>query len=310
MCYTTRMLAAGVVLRVQQSCNRNPVDTDRASVFGRVRGARDAACSASATAAVSWHPGLRVLALVPVLLATPILSSTAQTIRGHITEGKSGRPLEAVAVDLLNPQDTVVAHTETMADGRYQLRIIRPGRYRARFLLPGFQPWLTEPFDLTERQTLDISPQLIALAPFNLDSIVVYGESVPRYLEDFYRRSRQGFGYFLTRADIDRHSPVVMSDVLRGLAGVQVVCGRRSCDVLTRAARTMFFRGVCRPSVILDGAVIRVGGVAKSGDLALDDILNPFNIEAVEVYPSPAGVPVQYQGYVSPCGAIIAWSRR
>ena len=35
-----------------------------------------------------------------------------------------------------------------------------------------------------------------------------------------------------------------------------------------------------------------------------------FNLEAIEVYPSPAGLPVQYSGYLSPCGAILLWSRR
>ena len=65
---------------------------------------------------------------------------------------------------------------------------------------------------------------------------------------------------------------------------------------------------VQHPSVVLDGAVLQVGGV--SGGLSADELLNPFNIEAVEVYPSAAGVPVQYGGYMSPCGAIVAWSRR
>ncbi len=76
------------------------------------------------------------------------------------------------------------------------------------------------------------------------------------------------------------------------------------------ASTMMFTRGSCHPSVVLDGVVLRAGGIGKPGDPTLDRLLNPFNIEAVEVYPSPAGVPVQYQGYVSPCGAILAWSRR
>jgi len=63
------------------------------------------------------------------------------------------------------------------------------------------------------------------------------------------------------------------------------------------------------PSVVLDGVVLRVGGVGNGGD-PVDQLLNPFNLEAVEVYTSPSGVPVQFRGYVSPCGAIIAWSRR
>ncbi len=76
-----------------------------------------------------------------------------------------------------------------------------------------------------------------------------------------------------------------------------------------RAANTMFFRGKCNPSVVLDGVLLQPGGTA-SGGLSLDDLVNPFNIEALEVYPGPEGVPVQYSGYLSPCGAILVWSKR
>ena len=77
-----------------------------------------------------------------------------------------------------------------------------------------------------------------------------------------------------------------------------------------RAANTMFFRRPCRPSVVLDGVVLQPGGTGSRGDLPLDALVNPFNIEALEVYPGPEGVPVQYSGYLSPCGAILVWSRR
>lgn len=266
--------------------------------------------SAISRAWVFSRSALRTLGFLG-LLSTAAQSGAAQTIRGRVTDGQSARPLQGVTVELTDEHEVAAAHTETAADGRYQLHVPQPARYRALFRLPGFQSMLTEPVKLTERDTLEISPQLTPLAAFKLDSVFVYGQRVPRYLGDFYRRRSEGFGHFLTRADIDRHSPVVISDVLRGLAGVQVVCHRAGlCDVQMRAARTMFVRGVCRASVVLDGVVLRVGGVGSPGDLLLDDLLNPFDVEAIEVYPSPAGVPVQYQGYASPCGAIIAWSRR
>src|SRR5205807_1943606 len=77
----------------------------------------------------------------------------------------------------------------------------------------------------------------------------------------FYRRQRMRFGHIVTRADMDKLNTVVMTDVLHGMAGVQVVCRRsRLCDVAMRAGRTMFVRGVCRPTVVLAGVVLRVGG--------------------------------------------------
>ena len=69
----------------------------------------------------------------------------------------------------------------------------------------------------------------------------------------------------------------------------------------------MFIGKGCAPTVVLDGVVVTAGGSGGTGDL---DSFNPFNLEAIEIYPSPAGVPVQYSGYMSPCGAVLLWSRR
>jgi TonB-dependent receptor-like protein len=132
------------------------------------------------------------------------------------------------------------------------------------------------------------------------------------YLADagFYKRRQAGFGHFLSRDEIDKRDPLILSDLLKGMSGVRVTCtGARRCTVTMRAANTMFFRGKCNPSVVLDGVVLQPGGTGGGG-LLLDDLVNPFSIEALEVYPGPEGVPVQYSGYLSPCGAILVWSRR
>jgi hypothetical protein len=83
--------------------------------------------------------------------------------------------------------------------------------------------------------------------------------------------------------------------------------GPLRCAITMRAANTMFLGKPCAPTVVLDGAVVTVGGSRGSGDV---NWVDPHNLEALEVYPSPAGVPVQYSGYMSPCGAILMWSRR
>ncbi len=161
--------------------------------------------------------------------------------------------------------------------------------------------------------------------PITLDTVTVVAKEIERrlpYLADagFYRRRQEGFGHFLTRDEIDKRDPLILTDLLHGMSGVRVTCGGQQrgpsqggpgvqCTVTMRAANTMFFRGKCNPSVVLDGVLLQPGGTA-SGGLSLDDVVNPFNIEALEVYPGPEGVPVQYSGYLSPCGAIIVWSRR
>jgi hypothetical protein len=179
-----------------------------------------------------------------------------------------------------------------------------------RVLTIGYASAMTEPISvfvgIESIVRLPLLPTVV-----RLDTLTVLAESVAvewrvRWLADqgLYWRRREGFGCFLTRVDIDRHGPFLMTDLLIGIPGVWV----REGGVTMPAATTMFFGRKCQPSIVLDGRVLSVGGTGGSG--AVDSLLNPFNIEAVEIYTSAAGVPVEWGGYLSPCGAIVAWSRR
>jgi hypothetical protein len=215
----------------------------------------------------------------------------------------------------LTGTDAQAGQALTGQDGQFVFRLRGAGTYRLRARRLGYSPRITQPISVDS--TFEASVRLwLAPVAVSLDTVTVVAEQVPvekrpGYLVDagFYERQHWGFGLFVTRARIDTVRPRVMSDLFYGISGVRVVCLRsRMCDLLMPAADMMFYRGRCWPSVVLDGVVIRAGGI--NGDPRLDELLNPFNIEAIELYRSPAGVPVQYSGYLSPCGAIIAWSRR
>lgn len=256
----------------------------------------------------------------PVAAALLFAASPAvgQVLRGSVLDSASGQPVTGANVIVLGAADTTVAAAVTGTDGAFTFRLRAIGDYRLRVTRIGYSARMTGPVGVAS--TFDASVQIhLAPSAVPLDTLSVAAEQVGvekqlPYLvgAGFYDRRHKGFGHFLTRPDIEKRDPLLMTNALRGLSGVQVVCtGRRMpvrCDVFMPAATTIFFRGPCLPSVVLDGVVLRVGGVG--GSEYVDDLLNPFNIEAIEIYPSPAGVPVQYQGYLSPCGAIIAWSRR
>jgi len=256
------------------------------------------------------------VAAVLLFAASP---AVGQILRGTVLDSSSGRPVAGAHVIVLVDVRTTVGNVVTGADGVFAFRLPAVGAYQVRVSRLGYSPKMTEPIGvdssfLTSVQ-LQLVPSAVPLDPLTVAAEHVVVEKQLPYLADagVYDRRHKGFGHFLTRSDIEKRDPQLMTNALRGLSGVQVVCtGRRlpvRCDVLMPAAATMFFRGVCLPSVVLDGVALRVGGVG-SPSATLDDLLNPFNIEAIEVYTSPAGVPVQYSGYMSPCGAIIAWSRR
>lgn len=256
-----------------------------------------------------------------VLLSALLLTGPpawAQILRGAVLDSTSRRPVVGSRVTALDASGATSAYAVTDSTGQFVFRLPAVGAYRLRAARFGYTTRLTESIILDSAFAASVTV-LLTPSAVPLDTLTVIAEKmaverqIPWLAEDgFYDRRRKGFGYFLTRSDIATRDPARMTNALRGLSGVGVVCsGRRmpvTCDAFMPGALTMFLGKVCLPSVVLDGVVVRVGG--SSGGSSIDELLNPFNMEAIEVYTSPAGIPPQWGGYISPCGAIVAWSRR
>lgn len=135
----------------------------------------------------------------------------------------------------------------------------------------------------------------------------------------FYDRLERGHGIYIERDEIERRRPSQVTDLMQGRAGLKVVpAGGLKYDIrLTSMDR---FTGDCQPSIWLDGALVRDAGVAMTStgatgstlntQLQLSEIISPEHIEAVEVYTSPAGLPLQFGGSNAMCGVVVIWTRR
>jgi hypothetical protein len=255
----------------------------------------------------------RILPVVSSLLlaAAP---AAAQALRGTVLDHRS-KPVAAAHVTVSAAAGTLVGDTVTGSDGQFAFSLPMVGRYVVRASKPGYTTTVTQPIAVVSGSDASVELRLQA-SPVPLDTVTVVAESVTvaqeiPYLAQvgFYVRKHRGMGRFLTRADLDKTRSDRLTDALRGMPGVKIVCTGQYCDVQAPGAATSFTRGICQQTVVLDGVVLRMGGVSGGGQ-AVDELLNPFNLEGVEVYSSPSGVPVQFKGYMSPCGAIIAWSRR
>jgi outer membrane receptor for monomeric catechols len=147
----------------------------------------------------------------------------------------------------------------------------------------------------------------LATLGITLDTVRVTAQRVyaSQRLTDFDRRlkMRTGTGHLIDATEIERRRPLVLTDLLRTIPGVQVLPGRRSGDdVYMRGGMAILGSGLCRPDLYVDG--VRV----------VNDPLFPFNsmapmseIRAVEVYPHAALVPAELQT-LNGCGVIVVWT--
>ncbi len=242
---------------------------------------------------------------------------SAQTVHGTVVDAASGDVIAAAYVAVLDTGGIAVGGGATGADGRFLLRVPGMGAYRFRASRLGYDGALTERVEVA--RDADVALLLrMRPSPVEIPSITVEANARVARLESagFYRRRFMGFGHFLTSEQIEAKVPIRTTDLLRGIPGVvRVVVDKwtgEEVDVMMRAGEAMYIRGGCIPSIIIDGFVVRTGGIPPRMGTppSLNGIVRPTEIEALEIYPGPAGVPVQAAGSVSPCGAIVVWRKR
>jgi carboxypeptidase family protein len=142
-----------------------------------------------------------------------------------------------------------------------------------------------------------------------LDTVAVVargGDVVPARLEGFERRRHLGRGTFLTRADFERQRPYVLGDVLARVLSVDVVDSAGHAVAVSRRGQKMNERGSSRPCVMrfgIDGLIFPVGTSVN--------MVQPGDIEAIEVYAGLATLPVELAGTSvnMECGLVLVWTR-
>lgn len=248
-------------------------------------------------------PPLKLLSLASAALLafTPALS--AQTIHGTITEAVTGRAIPAAAVVLLDSGAAVVAQATSDGQGNYALRAEGPGSYRVRFTVPGYQATESGQVELAPGGTLQVDAALSPLAALALDTVLVEGEQVPRYLAGFYQRSQFGWGSFFTASSIAGSESKKFTDLTARFRGFVVRYDQMGHRTISNNKRERH-QGICAPLVYLDGALV---GDAASYDV---DTIKVDWIAAIEAYNSPAFTPLEFNTADAVCGVIVVWLKR
>lgn len=159
------------------------------------------------------------------------------------------------------------------------------------------------------------------------------------------KRVQYGNGQYVTREQIEQRRALSVSELLKGMRGVQLrSAGMSTVVVMSRSAgpSARGFGGFCVPTFMVDGSIVgsesRVGTVdaalngtgAEGGgrfdgltselksnenvvmarDVGPDQFVNVNEIEVVEVYESINNVPPEFQMFANTCGLVAIWTRR
>jgi hypothetical protein len=260
-------------------------------------------------------------------------------VRGRLLDLDTDEPIEGGILTLMDSVGVRLETFVTDADGRYRIVAPGPGVYLVEARRVGYQAWVDGPIALASGDVWESAFHLQAV-PVLMDPVEVVAPAEFReaYLQrvGFYERQRSDYGHFFTRDDIDRRAPERMTDLLLGVPGARAPS---STSGFARSSITfggsIQQRGPCHPRVYVDGLIVirgdarafgldvqgfpeRSGEVAGRQDptmrpeIALDDVVLPEDVQAVEVYRRGTEVPARFGGMSTEtqCGAIVVWTRR
>jgi hypothetical protein len=164
----------------------------------------------------------------------------------------------------------------------------------------GFAPATAE-VRLRSGRTDSLVFALTALAT-TLAGVVVedeYEARSHRLLAGFWERRSKGFGYFMTRDEIEKRDAHEFADLARMAPSVSV--GTKNGRRVIRFTRGAVGRD-CPPQYVVDGMKIENGS---------PDEFTPQDVEAIEFYSGPATIPPQFAPRFNSftCGAVVIWTR-
>jgi hypothetical protein len=232
-------------------------------------------------------------------------------IRGQVVREPEGEPVPGVTLHLLADAGEEVSRVLSDEVGGFALPVGSGSAYRIRGTRIGHAELLTERFTMETGDTLDVLLRM-GPQPITLSEIEVVARARPPRagrVAGFYERAERGFGTFLTRDDIERRGPVRLVHMLAE-HGMEVTPVGGSAFTLGIVNR----RTNCAPMVYVDGIRMthrqRRGGAGAIGEAGeAVGLVDPLDVEGVEIYRGGATVPGEFGGSTAQCGVILIWTR-
>lgn len=244
------------------------------------------------------HAGPGLLCIAAAAFCAPVLAAqaTPSIFVVEVRSEEAGSPLAGVEVRV----SELDFGASTDRHGRVRLEVPREGTYTVRVSSVGYEPEersLQWPADAGE--VIDFE---LALRPVDLPTVEARaGRGALRLVNaGFQKRRAERVGRFVTRSDIEARRPGRLSQMLRGMPGVQVT-GTRFSDSHASMRRATSSSSRCPIQYFVDG-VLTVPG------FNIDDI-PPHSVEGIEVYQGAAQIPSEFNRQTARCGVIVIWTR-
>jgi hypothetical protein len=244
---------------------------------------------------------------------TPGRDDRLMELSGRVVDGGTGRGVATANVELQDRNGQAVAHAVADESGYFHLLPRSAGSFTLSVDRIGYSAGFA-PLTLSAGRGLYVDA-VLAAAPIELEGLAVTARqrlaSPTLGFQGFAARVERNLGEFIERDEIERRRPSTVIDLLRGKPGVRMFASGKwnREDIRFMGTERMGGRD-CRPTIWVDGLLVRSAGDTIRGDPGLEGWLpSPDAIEAIELYSRPSGVPVQYNGDAM-CGVIIVWTRR
>jgi hypothetical protein len=211
-----------------------------------------------------------------------------------VVHDDAGAPVANVEVAAV--KHAVVTRTDSV--GRFLLAALPAGALDLTFRRLAFEPVVVT-IDLPANDTTEVEVKLTVIAQ-RLTGVVVNDRAPKRrVLAGFETRRREGIGYFVTREQIEKRQPRLLSDMLRMIPGTILTAGETGRMTL-RFTRSLARN--CPPQFYVDGV--------QATGFNIDD-MPPGDVEGVEIFAGPTGLPPEFNRMrsTSNCGTVLIWSR-
>lgn len=247
-----------------------------------------------------------------ICVAPPALSQVV--LEGRVLDDVSQQNIPGSRVLLINRQNKTVGYVVTDDSGYFRFSRPDNGWYRLEVAALGYQRTLT-PFmwwmvdHSYAALEVRLAPHVSLLAPVEIVALSPANGSP--VLENVVHRRTVGFGIQISRQQIEERHPVNISDMLIEVPGVYAArtgSGANGRRIYMGRSLPADGGGPCPVTIFVDGrqATRNVPG----GDVLVDELASPLDIEAVEVFRGLGTIPPEFLTPDARCGVIAIWTKR